>query len=86
VDCRQQPLAIRKAWLRKLLPRTEGMRFSEHLEGDGQKIFDHICRMGLEGIVSKPRDSPYMSGRSKSWIKVRNPASAAMLRYEEGTF
>ena len=42
--------------------------------------------LGLEGIVSKRRDLPYRSGVSKNWIKVRNPASAAMLRYEEGTF
>jgi ATP-dependent DNA ligase len=75
VDCRQQPFAIRKAWLRRLLARTQGMRFAEHLEGDGQEIFEHVCRMGLEGIVSKRRDSPYTSGRSKSWIKMRNPAA-----------
>jgi ATP-dependent DNA ligase len=42
--------------------------------------------MGLEGIVSKRRDYPYVSGRAKCWIKVRNPASAAMLRYEQGTW
>ena len=62
------------------------MRFSEHLEGDGAVMFEHVCKLGLEGIVSKRRDRPYVSGRSRSWIKVRNPASAAMLRYEEGTF
>jgi ATP-dependent DNA ligase len=52
----------------------------------GREIFEHVCKMGLEGIVSKRRDHPYVSGRTKCWIKVRNPASAAMLRYEEGTF
>jgi bifunctional non-homologous end joining protein LigD len=45
-----------------------------------------VCKLGLEGIVCKRRDLPYRSGVSKNWIKVRNPASAAMLRYEEGTF
>jgi bifunctional non-homologous end joining protein LigD len=40
--------------------------------------------MGLEGIVSKRRDLPYRSGRSKCWIKVKNPASPAMLRALEG--
>ena len=31
-------------------------------------------------------DSPYRSGRSKSWLKIKNPKSPAMLRIEEGTF
>jgi bifunctional non-homologous end joining protein LigD len=39
--------------------------------------------MGLEGIVSKRRDLPYRSGRVRSWIKVKNPASPAMLRIIE---
>jgi ATP-dependent DNA ligase len=64
----------------------DGIRYSSHLEGDGTTTFEHACRMGLEGIVSKRRDLPYVSGRAKCWIKVRNPASAAMQRYEDGTF
>jgi bifunctional non-homologous end joining protein LigD len=84
VDCRAQPLAIRKAWLRKLFARTQGMQFSERLEGDGQQIFEHVCKLGLEGIVSKRIDFPYLSGRSKSWLKTRNPESLAMMRYEDG--
>jgi bifunctional non-homologous end joining protein LigD len=86
VDCRPQPLAIRKTGLRRLLAGTEGIQFSEHIEGNGRQIFEAVCKMGLEGIVSKRIDFPYMSGRSKSWIKVRNPVSSAMLRYENGTF
>jgi hypothetical protein len=42
--------------------------------------------MGLEGIVSKGRDFPYHSGRTKCWIKVKNPASPAMLRMQDGTW
>jgi bifunctional non-homologous end joining protein LigD len=42
--------------------------------------------MGPEGIVSKRRDKPYQAGRSKHWIKVKNPASAAARRTEEGTW
>jgi hypothetical protein len=85
-DYRARPLEKRKDKLARLLVRTEGMRFSEHLEGDGAVMFEHVCKLGLEGIVSKRRDRPYVSGRSRNWIKVRNPASAAMLRYGEGTF
>ena len=50
------------------------MRFSEHLEGDGEAIFRHACLLGLEGIVSKRRDARYRSGRSRlTWLKVKNP-------------
>jgi hypothetical protein len=57
------------------------------LEGDGPIIFRHACKMGLEGIVSKRRDLPYRSGRVRSWIKVKNPTSPAVLRIvEEGAW
>jgi bifunctional non-homologous end joining protein LigD len=57
-----------------------GVRLSEHVEGDGPISFQHTCKMGLEGIVSKRRDLPYRSGCVRSWIKVENPASPAALR------
>jgi bifunctional non-homologous end joining protein LigD len=56
------------------------VRLSENMEDDGPIIFEQACKMGLEGIVSKRRDPPYRSGRVRSWIKVKNPASPAMLR------
>jgi ATP-dependent DNA ligase len=68
----------------KSFPR--GMRFSEHLDGDGETIFKHACKMGLEGIVSKRRDFPYRSGRCKSWVKLKNPGSAAVLRIQDGSW
>jgi len=37
-------------------------------------VFDYVCRLGLEGIVSKRVDAPYRSGPSKTWIKSKNPA------------
>jgi ATP-dependent DNA ligase len=53
---------------------------------DGAVVFEHECRMGLEGIVSKRLDKPYRSGRSGDWIKTRNPDSPAMQRFREGRF
>jgi bifunctional non-homologous end joining protein LigD len=41
-------------------------------------VFAHACKMGLEGIVSKRKDSPYRSGRSPHWIKSENPACVAV--------
>jgi ATP-dependent DNA ligase len=46
-------------------------------------VFEHVCRMGLEGIVSKRMDAPYRSGRSRTWLKSKNPASAAVRRERE---
>jgi hypothetical protein len=47
-----------------------GIRFNEHMEGDGPTVFAHACKMGLEGIVSKRKDSAYRSGRSPDWLKL----------------
>jgi bifunctional non-homologous end joining protein LigD len=50
--------------------RRQGpIRFSEHLTGDGPTVFEHVGRMGLEGIVSKRADAPYRSGPSQTWVK-----------------
>ena len=49
-------------------------------------MFKAICKLGLEGIVSKRIDAPYRSGPSKSWIKVRNPKAAAAMRIIDGSF
>jgi ATP-dependent DNA ligase len=76
-DVRRDPLAVRKATLERVLARaTSGIRFNEHLdEEDGPLVFEHACKLGLEGIVSKRRDSPYNSGRSWQWIKIKNPSA-----------
>ena len=84
-DLRDLPLIERKRRLFKLLGRAKrrAIRFVEHLTGDGPTIFDHVCRMGLEGIVSKRTDAPYRSGPSKTWLKSKNPASEAVRRERE---
>jgi hypothetical protein len=43
----------------------------------------HACKLGLEGIVSKRKNSPYRSGRSPDWLKMKNPACAAVKREPE---
>jgi bifunctional non-homologous end joining protein LigD len=70
MDLTRRPLLERKAALQQLLTGHEGvLAYSDHFEGRGGTIFEHACRMGLEGIVSKLRTSSYHSGRSKSWRK-----------------
>jgi bifunctional non-homologous end joining protein LigD len=78
-DLRREPLDVRKATLRSLLVKVgPGLRWNEHIEGNGEAIFRHACKLGLEGIVSKRKDSPYRSGRSPDWLKMKNPAAPAV--------
>src|SRR5262245_11585565 len=61
------------ATLRSLLLKTGPVRWNEHIEGDGGTIFRHACKLGLEGIVSKRKDSPDRSGRSPDSLKMKTP-------------
>ncbi|MCK1642123.1 non-homologous end-joining DNA ligase [Bradyrhizobium sp. 157] len=67
-DLRKVPLIERKAHLKKLIERT-AIQFSESFEIDGKEMFAHACKVGLEGVVSKVRDSRYPSGRGRDWVK-----------------
>ncbi len=83
-DLRRNPLEVRKATLATVLAGVgHGIWFNDHIEGDGPTVFKHACKLGLEGIVSKRKDSPYSSGRSPDWLKSKNPACAAVKREEE---
>ncbi|MBV8419380.1 MAG: DNA ligase, partial [Hyphomicrobiales bacterium] len=75
-DLRRDPLEVRKATLASIVAKARpGIRFNEHIEGDGETVFRHACKLGLEGIVSKRLGSHYVSGRSRHWIKSKNPAA-----------
>ena len=62
---------------------SPSIRFNEHIEGDGPTVFAHACKPGLEGIVSKRKDSAYRSGRSPDWLKKKNPDALAVTREAE---
>jgi hypothetical protein len=87
-DLRVEPLEVRKGKLERLLAHSSsGLRFVEHMEGDGAIIFRHACKLKLEGIVSKRKDLGYRSGPSKSWLKTKKPAAPAAIRItEEGVW
>jgi bifunctional non-homologous end joining protein LigD len=67
-DLRKLPLIDRKAHLKKLIEKTS-IQFSESFEVEGKEMFAHACKVGLEGVVSKVRDSRYLSGRGRDWVK-----------------
>jgi ATP-dependent DNA ligase len=87
-NLRAEPLMHRKATLASLLRRSrDGIQLVEHIEAtDGATVFAHACKLGLEGIVSKRRHARYQHGRSRAWLKVKNPASPAMQRVWEEWF
>jgi bifunctional non-homologous end joining protein LigD len=83
-DLRREPIEVRKAALADLLRSPGyGLRLSEHIEAEGDIIYQHACQLGCEGIVSKRKGSRYVSGRSPHWLKSKNPASEAVRREAE---
>jgi bifunctional non-homologous end joining protein LigD len=67
-DLRKLPLVARKAELKKIISGTNA-QFSESFEIEGRWMFEHACKIGLEGVVSKVRDSVYAGGRGNNWVK-----------------
>lgn len=66
------PLVERKKLLERLVENGgEFLRFSEHIESNGEAVFQKACEMHLEGIVSKRAASTYSSGRGGDWLKVK---------------
>jgi bifunctional non-homologous end joining protein LigD len=78
-DLRGLPLAARKAMLRRLLPAQGMIRYVDHIEEDGAAFFAEACKHGVEGMVAKRADSPYVSGRrSRDWVKIKAPKTAVL--------
>jgi bifunctional non-homologous end joining protein LigD len=70
----KSPLAERRALLQMLMQSAEAggpLRYSDHLTDDGPTFFQHSCRFGLEGIISKRADAPYKPGRGTDWLKTK---------------
>jgi bifunctional non-homologous end joining protein LigD len=86
-DLRRDPLEQRKVELGRLLADAgPGLLFNGWIDGgdfDGATVFEGACSLGLEGIVSKRKDSRYVLGRSPYWLKMKNPTSAAVRREAE---
>jgi bifunctional non-homologous end joining protein LigD len=67
------PLSQRKEQLKALLARSDQsvLRYSEHFAVGGADMYKQACAKGLEGIISKRTDTPYVAGRQKTWLKVK---------------
>ena len=78
-DLTRARLVDRKAQLEALLAPvlspSSAIQYSDGIDGDGTALYDHATEIGLEGIVSKRKDAPYVEARSKTWVKVKAPLS-----------
>ncbi|WP_380871721.1 DNA ligase D [Sphingomonas sp. DBB INV C78] len=71
-DLTALPLTTRKAMLRKILPKNDArIRYSEHIEGNGEMLLHSFCDAGLEGVISKQADARYIGARSGAWLKTK---------------
>lgn len=71
-DLTALPLTERKAKLRAILPEGDArIRYSEHIEGNGEQLLHSFCEAGLEGVISKKVDGRYIGSRSGGWLKTK---------------
>jgi bifunctional non-homologous end joining protein LigD len=83
---RREPLEVRKRALAAVLrsKARAGIQFNDHCDDlPAEVVFRHACKLGFEGIVSKRLGSPYRSGRSRDWLKMKNPNAPAVKREAE---
>jgi bifunctional non-homologous end joining protein LigD len=72
-DLRNLPLIRRKGLLKKLVRSIPNVRYVDHIEEQGQQFFKLAVQQGLEGIVAKDGQSPYVSGvETWYWLKIKN--------------
>lgn len=73
-DLRELSLIDRKERLRKLIPPGhERLKYVDYLAEKGLKMFAFATSVGMEGIVAKRADSPYVAGRSRLWLRSKQP-------------
>jgi bifunctional non-homologous end joining protein LigD len=74
-DLTQLPLIERKKILRQIIPESDIIRYSDHIEKNGKKFFELAKQQGLEGIIAKNKSSSYdFNARSRDWLKIKTAA------------
>jgi DNA ligase D-like protein (predicted ligase) len=70
-DLRKLPLLERKRHLRAAIVFRNGLRYTPHVRGDGEKAFRVACQRGWEGVIAKRADGSYVATRSRDWLKLK---------------
>ena len=87
-DLSQKPVVERKTILKRILPRqhTGRVRYTEHIVGDGERLFQELEKRKLEGMVAKRADSLYVGGRTRAWLKIKTEAGREEMRIRSETW
>jgi bifunctional non-homologous end joining protein LigD len=64
-------LIDRKARLEGILKSSKNIRYSDHIIGEGEKLFEEVAKVPLEGVIAKRLESTYVQRRSADWLKVK---------------
>ncbi len=70
-DVRERPLMARKGLLRRAIGSGGSIRMTPYRVGTGQELFEEACRRGWEGLIAKRLGTPYVSTRSRDWLKLK---------------
>ncbi len=70
-DCVDLPTRERKQLLRESFAFDDPLRFCPHRNADGPALLEQACSSGWEGLIAKRAASPYRSGRSRDWLKLK---------------
>jgi bifunctional non-homologous end joining protein LigD len=71
-DLTDLPLLERKQKLEAILPaKSDHLRYSDHIQGNGEKLLHSFCDAGLEGVISKLGSAKYVGSRSGGWVKTK---------------
>jgi bifunctional non-homologous end joining protein LigD len=78
-DLRNEPLIERKSLLKRILKKASHLRYTDHIVGSGEQLFAALSELGLEGMIAKKADSPYVGGRTKDWLKMKTRAGRELI-------
>jgi bifunctional non-homologous end joining protein LigD len=82
-DTRYLPLIDRKLRLRRVVPKSgERLLYCDHIEEQGEALFELACERDLEGIVAKRQGDPYLPEHA-TWLKIRNRNCSQWIGREE---
>jgi bifunctional non-homologous end joining protein LigD len=79
-DLRVEPLIFRKTMLKRILKKSPQIRYTDHVVGEGEQLFIAVEKLGLEGIIAKKADSPYMGGRTKDWLRIKTRVGLEVMK------
>jgi bifunctional non-homologous end joining protein LigD len=87
-DLTQKPVTERKRLLKRILPKSETgrVRYTEHITGDGERLFRELEKRKLEGMVAKRANSLYVGGRTRAWLKIKTKAGREEMQIRSETW